>query len=143
MDRREWQNLYTGVGKRDIMEHYGDPQFPVQLRMFAELVLGRGPDGADSTAFPAQLESKSQPSRPSRASTSTAMNLATELRTPSNPCIAEKTIPSFGSANRRQLTWVQYRHPPQEGHLCCHCGISAWRTETPGAFLRKGWAKIE
>lgn len=47
LDRRQWQNLYSHVGRLDIMAHYGDPLFPMQLRMFAKMVLGPGPGGFD------------------------------------------------------------------------------------------------
>lgn len=43
MDRNEWQSLYTQVEKSDIIEHYGNPLLPMQLRAFAETVLDRGP----------------------------------------------------------------------------------------------------
>lgn len=35
--------------KGDVIEHYGDGRFPMQLRMFAEAVYGRGPGGSDGT----------------------------------------------------------------------------------------------
>lgn len=35
------------MGERDIIEHYGDPQLPAQLRIFAETVMGRGLGGDD------------------------------------------------------------------------------------------------
>lgn len=44
-----FQNLCGAVEKSDIIEHYGDPRFPMQLRMFAEAVYGRGPGGQDGT----------------------------------------------------------------------------------------------
>lgn len=51
MDRSQWSDLHTAVTKSDIMEQYGDSQFPMQLRMFAEEVLGRGPGGADGASM--------------------------------------------------------------------------------------------
>lgn len=43
----EWAKLDCAVEKSDINEHYGDPQFAMQLRMFTEAVDGRGPGGAN------------------------------------------------------------------------------------------------
>lgn len=51
MDRGVWQNLMTAVEKSDIIDHYGDGQFPMQLRMFAETALGRGPGGQSGRAM--------------------------------------------------------------------------------------------
>ncbi|CAG7555004.1 unnamed protein product [Fusarium equiseti] len=44
-------SLKTGVEKADIIEHYGDPQFPMQLRMLGEAVWGNAPGGADGKAM--------------------------------------------------------------------------------------------
>ncbi|KAK1834852.1 hypothetical protein QBC39DRAFT_251694 [Podospora conica] len=41
----EWQSLKRRLGKADVQEHYGDPRFPMQLRMFAESVYGVAPGG--------------------------------------------------------------------------------------------------
>lgn len=41
----EWQNLRRLVEKSDIQEHYGEPQFPMQLRMFSESIYGVAPGG--------------------------------------------------------------------------------------------------
>jgi splicing suppressor protein 51 len=49
MDASQWHDLRCAVEKSDIIEHYGDQQFPMQLRMFAETVIGRGIGGADGT----------------------------------------------------------------------------------------------
>ncbi|KAH8807158.1 hypothetical protein F5884DRAFT_788658 [Xylogone sp. PMI_703] len=38
MDSSQWHSLRHAVEKSDIIEHYGDPRFPMQLRMFAEAV---------------------------------------------------------------------------------------------------------
>ncbi|KAK3331696.1 putative MYND domain protein [Cercophora scortea] len=46
-----WADLGAAVEKADISEHYGDARFPMQLRMFAERVYGRGPGGSDGTAM--------------------------------------------------------------------------------------------
>ncbi|KAK4103156.1 putative MYND domain protein [Parathielavia hyrcaniae] len=48
MDSLQFQDLRCAVEKSDIIEHYGDPRFPMQLRMLAEAVYGRGP--GDRTA---------------------------------------------------------------------------------------------
>ena len=45
MGRNEWQDLRHPVDKSDIQDHYGDPQFPMQLRMFAESLYGIAPGG--------------------------------------------------------------------------------------------------
>ncbi|KAI1183094.1 hypothetical protein F5B17DRAFT_153838 [Nemania serpens] len=49
MSRAHWQDLRCAVEKSDIMEHYGDPRFPMQLRMLAEIIIGRGFAGNDGT----------------------------------------------------------------------------------------------
>ncbi|KAL7933504.1 hypothetical protein V8C35DRAFT_304601 [Trichoderma chlorosporum] len=51
MDASGWSDLRCAVEKSDIVEQYGDPQFPMQLRMLAEAVYGRGPGGDDGTAM--------------------------------------------------------------------------------------------
>lgn len=50
MDASQWSDLRCAVEKSDIIEQYGDPQFPMQLRMLAEAVYRRGPGGSDGTA---------------------------------------------------------------------------------------------
>ncbi|KAI0907244.1 putative MYND domain protein [Ustulina deusta] len=49
MDSAQFQNLRCAVEKSDIIEHYGDPRFPMQLRMLAETLIGRGFGGHDGT----------------------------------------------------------------------------------------------
>ncbi|KAK5625285.1 hypothetical protein RRF57_001001 [Xylaria bambusicola] len=49
MDRAEWPDLHCAVEKSDIIEHYGDQRFPMQLRMLAEAIIGRGFGGHDGT----------------------------------------------------------------------------------------------
>ncbi|KAI1427637.1 putative MYND domain protein [Xylaria sp. FL1777] len=49
MDSSEWPDLRCAVEKSDIIEHYGDPRFPMQLRMLAETIIGRGFGGNDGT----------------------------------------------------------------------------------------------
>lgn len=40
-----WSSLSSAVEKSDIVEHYGSPVMPMQLRMLGEQVYGRGPGG--------------------------------------------------------------------------------------------------
>ncbi|RWA10423.1 hypothetical protein EKO27_g4681 [Xylaria grammica] len=49
MDSSEWQDLRRAVEKSDVIAHYGDSRFPMQLRMLAEMVIGRGLGGSDGT----------------------------------------------------------------------------------------------
>ncbi|KAI0394398.1 hypothetical protein F5Y17DRAFT_458033 [Xylariaceae sp. FL0594] len=42
MDSSSSHYLGHAVEKSDIVEHYGGPRFPMQLRMFGEEVMGRG-----------------------------------------------------------------------------------------------------
>ncbi|KAJ2996686.1 hypothetical protein NUW58_g716 [Xylaria curta] len=49
VDSSRWQNINRAVQKGDIIEHYGDPRFPMQLRMLAEMVIGRGIAGNNGT----------------------------------------------------------------------------------------------
>lgn len=42
-----WEYLGHAVEKADIMEHYGDPYVPMQLRMFAEPICGSHPSRHD------------------------------------------------------------------------------------------------
>lgn len=60
MDSSQWQHLQHTVEKSDIIEHYGDPQFPMQLRMFAEAAIGRGVGGADGTQMRALMAAMEQ-----------------------------------------------------------------------------------
>ncbi|KAK1637185.1 putative MYND domain protein [Colletotrichum phormii] len=48
-DDDDYYDLGSAVEKADIIERYGDPRFPMQLRMFAEAVNLRGPGGQDGT----------------------------------------------------------------------------------------------
>ncbi|KJZ80346.1 hypothetical protein HIM_00196 [Hirsutella minnesotensis 3608] len=57
-------NLRTKVHKSDIIEQYGDPQFPMQLRMFVESVYGRGPGGADGTGARKMMMAREQGNAP-------------------------------------------------------------------------------
>ncbi|KAI9855040.1 MAG: hypothetical protein M1813_000584 [Trichoglossum hirsutum] len=40
-----WSSLASMIEKSDVMEHYGNPNMPMQLRMFGEQVYGSGPGG--------------------------------------------------------------------------------------------------
>jgi len=51
MDSSQFQDLRCAVEKSDIIEHYGDPRFPMQLRMLAEAVYRCGPGGQNGTAM--------------------------------------------------------------------------------------------
>ncbi|KAF4952093.1 hypothetical protein FSARC_12725 [Fusarium sarcochroum] len=51
MDSSQWQDLRTAAGKQGIIDHYGDSRFPMQLRMFGEVVYGKGPGGSDGTSM--------------------------------------------------------------------------------------------
>jgi splicing suppressor protein 51 len=51
MDETQFQDLRCAVEKSDIIEHYGDARFPMQLRMFAEAVYRRGPGGQSGAAM--------------------------------------------------------------------------------------------
>ncbi|KAF2962801.1 hypothetical protein GQX73_g10773 [Xylaria multiplex] len=51
MDSSQWQNLRSKVEKGDIIDHYGDPRFPMQVRMLAEVIIGQGFGGNDATTM--------------------------------------------------------------------------------------------
>lgn len=51
MDSSNFQDLRCAVEKSDIIEHYGHPRFPMQLRMFVEALYRRGPGGQDGTTM--------------------------------------------------------------------------------------------
>ena len=53
MDHRQgnFHDLACAIEKSDVIEHYGDSRFPMQLRMFAEAVYKRGPGGMDGTTM--------------------------------------------------------------------------------------------
>lgn len=53
----DWYDLGTCIEKSDIIEHYGDPQFPMQLRMFGEAIYGTAPGGMNGTAMRKMLAS--------------------------------------------------------------------------------------
>ncbi|GME25498.1 hypothetical protein M1813_003692 [Neofusicoccum parvum] len=45
----DWSSLEAAPKKSDILEHYGDSQMPMQMRMLGERIYGRGPGGQDGT----------------------------------------------------------------------------------------------
>lgn len=51
MKQGGWSDLRCAVEKSDIVEHYGDPRFPMQLRMLAEIIIGRGFAGNDGSSM--------------------------------------------------------------------------------------------
>ncbi|KAI0533239.1 putative MYND domain protein [Xylaria digitata] len=51
MDSSQWQNLRSKVEKSGIIDHYGDPRFPMQIRMLAEAIIGCGFGGNDGTTM--------------------------------------------------------------------------------------------
>ncbi|KAK3378840.1 hypothetical protein B0T24DRAFT_491090, partial [Lasiosphaeria ovina] len=55
MDPDEWCGLRYCIVKHDIVEHYGDPLFPMQLRMFGEAVYQRGSGGVDGAQMLAMM----------------------------------------------------------------------------------------
>ncbi|KAG0085906.1 hypothetical protein BGZ93_005972 [Podila epicladia] len=40
-----WANLADAIEKGDLIDHYGDANMPMQLRMLREQITGRGPMG--------------------------------------------------------------------------------------------------
>ncbi|KAK1244312.1 hypothetical protein MKX07_003111 [Trichoderma sp. CBMAI-0711] len=54
-DSSHWCNLSSPVTKSSIIQRYGDDKFPMQLRMFAEQVLGSGPGGQSGKAMLAMM----------------------------------------------------------------------------------------
>jgi splicing suppressor protein 51 len=46
-----WSSLTSAIKKSDVIEHYGNPNMPMQLRMFGEQVYGRGPGGQSGAAM--------------------------------------------------------------------------------------------
>ncbi|KAM3439000.1 hypothetical protein NHJ13734_003935 [Beauveria thailandica] len=59
--KKDWHDLRCAVEKSDIIEHYGDAQFPMQLRMFAEAVYGgRAPGGSSGKAMMSMMMAMEQ-----------------------------------------------------------------------------------
>ncbi|OJD12443.1 hypothetical protein AJ78_06958 [Emergomyces pasteurianus Ep9510] len=46
-----WSDLRCAIGKSDVIEHYGNSDMPMQLRMFGEQIYGYGPGGHDGAAM--------------------------------------------------------------------------------------------
>lgn len=53
--KNNWYDLSCAVEKSDIIDHYGDRLFPMQLRMLAEKVIGRGIGGQNGEAMRAMM----------------------------------------------------------------------------------------
>jgi len=51
MDSSQWADLARAVEKSDITKHYKDSNMPMQLRMFATTIYGRGIMGQSSDAM--------------------------------------------------------------------------------------------
>jgi splicing suppressor protein 51 len=49
--RAGWSSLSSAVEKADVIKHYGNPEMPMQLRVFGEQVYGRGPGGQGSATL--------------------------------------------------------------------------------------------
>ena len=49
--RDDWSSLKCAIEKSDVIEHYGDRLFPMQLRMFAEQIYGTGPGSQSGSAM--------------------------------------------------------------------------------------------
>ena len=50
-----WSSLAHPVEKADVLDHYKDPSFPMQLRMFGEQVWGTGPARQSGTTMMQQM----------------------------------------------------------------------------------------
>ncbi len=60
MNMGQWHDLRAAVEKGDIIKHYGDSQFPMQLRMLAEAVHGKAPEGSSGSAMRGNLMAMEQ-----------------------------------------------------------------------------------
>ena len=52
-----WHSLRHSIEKSDVVEHYGDAKFPMQLRMFAELLFGKAIGGSSGAAMLQMMKS--------------------------------------------------------------------------------------
>jgi splicing suppressor protein 51 len=55
-----WSDLKKKVTKHEMIQHYGDPKLPMQVRMLAEMIIGigtMGQDGSDVRKMMMQVES--------------------------------------------------------------------------------------
>ncbi|KAJ5008574.1 Glucan endo-1,3-beta-glucosidase A1 [Colletotrichum sp. SAR 10_66] len=57
-DAGGWSSLKTKLSKADVIQHYGDDHFPMQLRMLGEFVWGSAPGGQDGTQMRRMLASR-------------------------------------------------------------------------------------
>jgi mitochondrial splicing suppressor protein 51 len=46
-----WSSLASAIENSDIIEHYGNPNMPMQLRILGEQVYGRGPGGQSGASM--------------------------------------------------------------------------------------------
>ncbi|TGJ87509.1 hypothetical protein E0Z10_g1274 [Xylaria hypoxylon] len=72
MGSSQWQDLRRALEKSDVIEHYGDPRFAMQLRILAEMVTGRGFPGNGGTQvrkMMAMMEGGGMGGRPMYAAT--------------------------------------------------------------------------
>lgn len=49
--RSGWSDISAAIEKSDVIEHYGNPMMPMQLRMFGEQVYDRGPGGQSGASM--------------------------------------------------------------------------------------------
>ncbi|KAF9773382.1 hypothetical protein IL306_008821 [Fusarium sp. DS 682] len=49
MDSSQWHNLQKTTSKQEVIDYYGDPRFPMQLRMLGEAVYLSAPGGGDGS----------------------------------------------------------------------------------------------
>ncbi|KAF6806481.1 mynd domain-containing protein [Colletotrichum sojae] len=59
-----WYSLKSKITKADVIEHYGDDHFPMQLRMVGEFVWGIAPGGMNGTPMRQMLAMKESGSLP-------------------------------------------------------------------------------
>ncbi|KAI1328072.1 hypothetical protein F5Y16DRAFT_164933 [Xylariaceae sp. FL0255] len=57
MEPDQAYDLRRAVDKSDIIEYYGDSKFPMQLRMLAEKIFGRGPGGSSGAGMMGMMAS--------------------------------------------------------------------------------------
>ncbi|KAF4822729.1 hypothetical protein CGCSCA5_v002456 [Colletotrichum siamense] len=61
-DAGGWSSLKTKLSKADVIQHYGDDHFPMQLRMIGKFVWGSAPGGQDGTQIRRMLASREETS---------------------------------------------------------------------------------
>jgi splicing suppressor protein 51 len=75
MDASQLQDLRCAGEKSDIIDQYGDPRFPMQLRMLAKAVYCRGPRGQDGTAMRKAIVAIEQGTAVSRSQVASMMTV--------------------------------------------------------------------